>query len=97
MEMFLHIKKVKYLDDYKIEVIFNNGKKGIADLSDTLKGTAFTPLKDKSVFAKVAVDKELETIVWPNGVDLAPEYVYFKAFQEDPHLINQFKDWGYLP
>ncbi|MBL4911207.1 MAG: DUF2442 domain-containing protein [Alteromonadaceae bacterium] len=35
----------------------------------------FEPLKNISVFSKVAVDPELETVVWPNGADLAPEYL----------------------
>ena len=42
------------------------------------------------------IDEELETIVWPNGADLAPEYVYFQAFKEDPDLQSQFKQWGYI-
>jgi hypothetical protein len=36
--MFLHITNARYLEDYKVEVSFNNGRKGIADLADALKG-----------------------------------------------------------
>jgi len=39
-------------------------------------------LKNKSFFAQIKVDPELKTIVWPNGADLAPEYIFFRAFKE---------------
>ena len=70
--MFLHVTEARYLESYKVEVSFNDGKKGIADLSAALKGPVFEPLKDLSVFSQLRVDEELETIVWPNGADLAP-------------------------
>ena len=54
------------------------------------------PLKDKTVFSKLKIDEELQTISWPNGADIAPEYVYFKSFQSDPDLKNKFKAWGYI-
>jgi len=94
--MFLHITNARYLEDYKVEVSFNNGRKGIADLADALKGTMFEPLKNKSVFSRLVVDKELDTIVWSNGADLAPEYIYFQAFKKEPELQSQFKQWGYI-
>jgi len=56
----------------------------------------FEPLKDVAQFRQVKVDDELNTIVWPNGADLAPEYVYFQAFKDDPQLRPQFESWGYL-
>ncbi len=94
--MFLHITNARYLEDYKVEVSFNNGRKGIADLADALKGAMFEPLKNKSVFSRLVVDKELDTIVWSNGADLAPEYIYFQAFKKEPELQSQFKQWGYI-
>lgn len=94
--MFIFIEKAKYLRDYKVELKFNDGKIGIADLESELYGTMFEPLKDKSIFSKVRVDKDLETITWENGVDLAPEFLYYKSFQNDKTLENQFKQWGYV-
>ena len=72
--MFLHIIDARYLEDYKLEVTFNNGRKGIADLADALKGSMFEPLKNESIFSRLVIDKELYTIVWSNGADLAPGY-----------------------
>jgi len=94
--MFLHIIEAKYLSDYKIEVLFNNGQKGVADLSRVLKGKIFEPLKEKTVFAQLKIDRELETIVWPNGADLAPEFIYYQIFKDDPQLQILFKQWGYI-
>ena len=94
--MFLHVTDANYVEEYKVQVSFNDGRKGIADLSEALKGPIFDPLKEKSIFSKLEVDTELETIAWPNGADLAPEYIYFLAFKDDPSLQAKFKHWGYI-
>jgi hypothetical protein len=94
--MFLHITDAQYIEDYKVKVAFNNGREGVADLSSALNGPMFESLKEKSSFATFRVDEELETIVWPNGADLAPEYIYFQAFRDEQELQGQFKKWGYV-
>jgi len=94
--MLVHVVNAKYVDGYRIEVSFNDGRKGIADLADTLHGPAFEKLIDKSEFRRFAVDKELDTLVWENGADLAPEYIYYQAFRDDLSLHEQFRNWGYL-
>ncbi|MCS4307773.1 hypothetical protein M2404_002113 [Rheinheimera pacifica] len=71
----LHIKSVKYVADYKIWVAFDDGTFGEIDLDGVLNGPVFEPLKEITVFRKVSVDPELETVVWPNGADLAPEFL----------------------
>ncbi len=93
--MFLHLTKATYLDDYKIKVEFNNGQEGVADLSLILDRKIFSDLKDKAQFADFKIDAELETIVWKNGMDLAPEYIYYQVFKNEYELQQQFKDWGY--
>ena len=40
------------------------------------KGSLLVPLADPSYFAEVRVDPELHTVVWPNGLDLAPEVLH---------------------
>ena len=94
--MFLHLTNAKHLEGYKVEVTFNNGRKGIADLSEALHGPVFEPLKQPSAFSAFAVDEQLETLIWPNGADLAPEYIFFQAFKNDPELQEQFREWGYI-
>lgn len=74
--MFLHVEHAKYLRDYVIWIRFNNGTEGEIDLSSELVGEMFEPLKDISVFKSFRIDTELETIVWENGADLAPEFLY---------------------
>jgi hypothetical protein len=38
-----------------------------------------SPLNDPAYFAKVTVDQEAGTLVWPDGIDLAPEPLYEQA------------------
>lgn len=94
--MFLHVTEARHLHDYVVEVTFNDGRKGCADLSGALRGAVFEPLKDIAKFSRLKVDAELETIAWENGADLAPEYIYFQAFKTEPALEPQFRKWGYL-
>jgi hypothetical protein len=77
--MFLHVEEAKYLRGYVIWVKFNNGIEGEVDLEGELTGEIFGPLKDKKLFRSFKVDPVLETIVWENGADLAPEFLREKV------------------
>jgi hypothetical protein len=74
--MILHIKEAKYRDEYKIWIRFNDGIEGEVDLANELEGEIFGPLRDISKFRAFKIDPVLETIVWENGADLAPEFLY---------------------
>jgi len=74
--MIVHVKEAKYLHDYVIWIKFNDGIEGEVDLEHELTGEIFGPLKDKELFKSFRVDLVLETIVWENGADLAPEFLH---------------------
>ncbi len=93
--MFIYVEEAKYLEEYRVELKFNDGKKGIVDLEKELYGTVFEPLKDKKLFASVKVDKDIDTITWDNGADFAPEFLYYTSFKDDKSLKQQFDKWGY--
>ena len=72
----IEIIEVEYITEYKLMLKFNNGNSGIVDLKDQLWGPAFEPLKNVDFFKKVEVSKTLGTIIWPNEVDFAPEFLF---------------------
>ncbi len=74
--MILHVTEVKYLHDYMIWVRFNDGAAGEVDLLRELEGEVFGPLKDTALFKTAKVDPLMQTVVWDNGADLAPEFLY---------------------
>jgi hypothetical protein len=74
--MFLHVKEASFLHDYVLWLRFNDGAEGEIDLERELEGEVFGPLKDRQLFQRFRVDPELETVVWDNGADLAPEFLY---------------------
>lgn len=71
----LHVTSAKYISDYKLWIAFDDGSSGEVDLANQLNGSMFESLKDMATFKNVKIDPELETVVWPNGADLAPEFL----------------------
>jgi hypothetical protein len=74
--MILHVIEAKYERDYTLRLKFNDGAEGLVDLADQLYGPMFEPLKDLGAFRAFRVDPELETVVWENGADFAPEFLH---------------------
>ncbi len=74
--MLPKLLEVKYKGEYRLWLRFSDGVEGEVDFEKELWGEVFQPLKDKARFAELSLDKELETIVWPNGADFAPEFLY---------------------
>ena len=92
----LSVIKANYKNEYKVTVEFNDNKKGEVDLKDFIfngKIKPFKKLQDIEKFKNFKVDY---TLKWDNDLDLAPEYLYFKAFENDKSLKSKFKEWGYI-
>jgi hypothetical protein len=71
--------KARYLNGYRIALTFETGERGVLDMKDHRWRGVFEPLRNLEVFRSFKLDDELETIVWPSGADLAPEYLYEQA------------------
>ena len=76
------ITSAEYIGKYVLMIQFNTGEKGVADLQNELDGPVFEPLKDQKYFKKFTLNEW--TIEWPNGADMAPEFLYKQAFQKKP-------------
>lgn len=74
--MIVWVTKAKPLGGYRAWLEFNDGLRGQVDLEDRLFGPRFEPLKDPSFFVRLEVNPDLDTIVWPNGADFAPEFLH---------------------
>jgi hypothetical protein len=75
----LRVNHAHYLDHYKIYVIFNDNKEGTINLENVLfqdERPIFKELIDLEKFKHFSV--KADTIVWENGLDLAPEFLYEK-------------------
>lgn len=72
--MLIKVTKAIYLEDYKIELLFNDGFKGVADLKNSINGQVFKPLKNKDYFKSFTQNRW--TIEWDCEADFAPEYLY---------------------
>lgn len=70
------VVRAKTRSPYFLTVQFDDGIEKTLDLEPLLVGEVFEPLRDPAYFALVTVDEDLGTVVWPNGADLAPEFLY---------------------
>ena len=61
---------------HALRVGFDDGTCQEIDLEPILRGELFGPLRDPELFARVALDPEARTLVWPNGADLDPALLH---------------------
>jgi hypothetical protein len=76
--MYYSVVDARYVRDYVVWFRFEDGSEGEVDLSTELWGPVFEPLKDLANFRNFKL-AEYGTIEWPNGADIAPEFLYEKA------------------
>lgn len=65
---------VKILDDYKLEILFDNNEKRIFDIKPYFKFKIFQELKDYERFKMVKIAGL--SIEWENGADICPDELY---------------------
>jgi len=69
------IRRVKPLDDFKLDLTFSDGKRKVYDMKPQIWGAAFEPMKgNMDFFRKVFL--WMGTVAWPENIDIAPEELY---------------------
>jgi hypothetical protein len=70
------ILSVEEVGGFVLRIQFGDGVEGEIDFSEELDGENFEPLRDTEYFSKVEIHPLFGALVWPNGADFAPEYLY---------------------
>jgi hypothetical protein len=76
--MVPRLTEVRHVKAFILHLRFADGTEGDADFADDLEGEVFEPLRDPALFRRARLDPQLHTVVWPNGADFAPEFLYEK-------------------
>ncbi len=73
----VHVTAVEPLKGFVVRLTFDDGLVREIDLDPLMHGAVFADIrKSLELFRQVSVDKEIGTIVWPNGADMAPEVLH---------------------
>lgn len=66
----------RYVRGYVLWLRFRDGTEGEIDLEPELVGPVFEPLRNLETFRSFRVHPDFCTLMWPNGADLAPEFLH---------------------
>lgn len=70
---------VKILENYELEITFENQEKRKFDIKPYFKFKQFEELKDKKKFEKVKIAGL--SIEWENGADICPDELYHNSIK----------------
>ncbi|MEX1127992.1 MAG: DUF2442 domain-containing protein [Vicinamibacterales bacterium] len=74
--MDYHVMEARYVSGHVVWLRFRDGTQGEIDLRAVLNGPIFEPLHDPALFRNFELHPEFHTLVWPNGADVAPEFLH---------------------
>jgi hypothetical protein len=71
-----YITDVRYVSGYGLQLQFEDGPWHLVNLEQHLDGEMFEPLKDIARFATAHLNEDVDTVVWGNGADMSPDFLY---------------------
>jgi len=78
--MIHDVVAAEHRGDYRIEVVFDDGKRGIVDFSSyAQRNGVFARFRDQAFFRNFHINKELGVLAWGDELDVAPETLYAEA------------------
>jgi hypothetical protein len=80
------ITKVSVLKDYRLELTFDDGTSGTADVSSLVGKGVFSLWKDYEEFQKVQIGSTGE-LIWGDQIDLCPDALYMHITGKRPEDV----------
>lgn len=72
-----YVKQVRALEDFRLELIFENGERRLFDTKPYLGRGVFTRLQDRSLFQAARVVSG--SVEWPGELDLSYDTLYLES------------------
>lgn len=72
-----YVEHVRPLDDYQLELTFQNGEQRIFDVRPYLQRGVFVRLQNRAVFQAARV--VAGSVEWPGGLDLSYDTLYLES------------------
>ena len=69
--------RLSILDNFLIDIEFNNGEKRVFDVKPYLKDKFYSSLMNKNMFKTAKLNGI--TIEWANGIDFCPDEIYVNS------------------
>jgi hypothetical protein len=81
--MIVHwITDVQHTGGFRLRLRFENGRTRLVDLEPHLTGEVFGPLRDLERFRAARLNPDLDTVVWNNGADMSPDFLFDIGHEE---------------
>ena len=72
-----YVTSVRPLDDYRLEIVFENGERRIFDVKPYLYRGVFVRLQNRALFEAAQV--VAGSVEWPGGLDLSYDTLYLES------------------
>ncbi len=82
----MRITHAKALADFRLELQFDNGERGVVDLSSLAGKGVFAAWNISGVFESVSVNEQ-GAVEWPHEIDLCPDALYLRMTGKKPEEV----------
>ena len=92
MHKIVKVKNFSIEAPYTLRLHFDDESQQTINFFPILQGEMYGPLRDAVIFNQVHLDKEVGTIVWPNGADFDPAMLHnWKDYEHE--LLQRSQQW----
>lgn len=90
------VESFEVISPYTLRVSFSDGTEQVINFEPVLAGELLGALRNPELFNQVRIDREVHTLVWPNGSDFEPATLHDWPEVVDA-LTAQARHWDAVP